>query len=81
MTVQKYIKEHSIDNIQYGKVTARDENIVTVQVGIVERTCFFSGSANVGQIVALQCPDGDFSKACILGTFPAGYGEGGNIEI
>ena len=81
MTVQKYIKDHSINNIRYGKVTARSENILTVETGIVELVCFFSGSANIGQIVALQCPDGDLSKACVLGTIPVGYGEGGNIEI
>jgi hypothetical protein len=79
--IQDLIRSHSIDNLRVGTVISKDGTTHVVRIGTTEIIYQFSGSANVGQLVTLECPDGDLTKAYILAAAPIGIGEGGMVEI
>jgi hypothetical protein len=79
--LKELIHDHSVDNLRIGKIISKDETAFVVRIGDTEVTCSYTGSAYVGQIVAMECPDGDLTKAYILSTAPIGIGEGETVAI
>lgn len=81
MKIQDLIRGHSIDNLRSGKIIAKDDQKHTVRVGTTELTFYYAGAASVGDIVILECPDGDLNKGYILEASPLIMGEGTTCEI
>jgi hypothetical protein len=76
-----FIKFNSIDNLRLGKITSRVGQWYGVRVGFATLTLRFTGEASVGDVVTLECPDGDLNKGHIVETSPLVLGDGGIIEV
>jgi len=77
----RFVRTHSIDNLRLGRVVARSADRCTVRVGITEVVCWFSGDAAVGDVVALECPDGELAKGRVVGRSAFILAEGGNVIL
>lgn len=78
---KRLINRHSINNLRIGEVLSRSDQWLTVRVGQAKRTLRFSGSAAAGDVVTLECPEGDLNKGHVVEVSPLILGDGGIIEV
>jgi hypothetical protein len=79
-TIKEYVHRHSIENLGFGKIIAKEGDLCTIRIGTRVITANFADGI-IGQTVSLQYPDGDISKGYIVTSAPVIIGEGGIVEI
>lgn len=79
-TIKEYVQKHSINTLKLGTITAKVNDVCTVRVGIRDMEATFA-AGKVGEVVSIQCPDGEDSKSYIVGSIDIGFGTGGNVAI
>lgn len=78
--LKNFIRGESIDNVFLGKVKSKTGSRLEIAVASTTIVAYHAG-ANIGDTVAIQCPEGNDNKGYILGTVPLSIGEGGNVVI
>ena len=79
--IRDFVRKNSVDNLRVGKVVSKEGSRYIVRVGSTRIVCYFSGSAGIGDIVSIDCPDGADNKGFIVSTSPVILAEGENVIL